>query len=189
MDMKKAVRGIRCAILAGLLALAMAPAGACGGSTTSSRGTPPTPPVDAGSECDTNLQGDCWTGCKQDAGNYCAGDCFQSWPASDAAVCAMYPSADPQREDCGGYRALNVPHVNSRTTYYYDTATGALVRRVAPEASLRNRRRLAGKPWFVLPVVGPRRARVTAIELGHQRVAWPPQGTPPPRVAPGASVR
>lgn len=56
----------------------------------------------------------------------------------------------------------------------FDTAKGTRVEVVPPEASLWDRRRLAGKPWFVLPVVGPVRARVTAIELGPRRVPWPP---------------
>ena len=99
----------------------------------------------------------------------------------------------------------------------FDTATGQVEKRVPPDASLRDRRRLAGKAWFVLPVIGPPRARVTGVELGEQRVAWPPrllarrgrrshhrderapalpgpggdrtQGAPAPRVAPGAPVR
>ncbi|WP_224243046.1 ArnT family glycosyltransferase [Hyalangium gracile] len=38
-----------------------------------------------------------------------------------------------------------------------------------PEASLRNRDRLAGVSWFILPTLGPPRSRVRAIELGAER--------------------
>jgi 4-amino-4-deoxy-L-arabinose transferase-like glycosyltransferase len=69
----------------------------------------------------------------------------------------------------------------------FELATGTLARIVRPEASLRDRKRLAGKAWFVLPVIGPAPSRVIAIELGHRRVAW--LRARAPRVAPGAPVR
>ncbi|WP_407736337.1 ArnT family glycosyltransferase [Hyalangium sp.] len=54
--------------------------------------------------------------------------------------------------------------------------------RLEPEASLMNRGRLAGVPWFILPTLGPQRAHVQAIEFGaeHQRLTLnpPPTGSP-----------
>jgi hypothetical protein len=38
-----------------------------------------------------------------------------------------------------------------------------------PEASLRQRNNLAGVSWFILPTLGPPRARVRAIEFGAER--------------------
>jgi 4-amino-4-deoxy-L-arabinose transferase-like glycosyltransferase len=42
---------------------------------------------------------------------------------------------------------------------------------VQPEASLRGRGGLAGVPWFVLPLEGPRRAKVKTLLLGTAKVA------------------
>ncbi|HYH99735.1 ArnT family glycosyltransferase [Hyalangium sp.] len=38
-----------------------------------------------------------------------------------------------------------------------------------PELSLRRRENLAGAAWFILPILGPPRAQVSAIEFGAQR--------------------
>ncbi len=59
-------------------------------------------------------------------------------------------------------RPQGVPH---ELRVGFVTATGTETVVVSPEASLVGRGRLADVAWFVMPVVGPPRAAVTALEL------------------------
>ncbi|MBI3183476.1 MAG: glycosyltransferase family 39 protein [Myxococcales bacterium] len=52
----------------------------------------------------------------------------------------------------------------------FHTRAGSEEQLVAPEACLRGRASLADVPWFILPVVGPPRGELEALELGGVRV-------------------
>jgi 4-amino-4-deoxy-L-arabinose transferase-like glycosyltransferase len=53
---------------------------------------------------------------------------------------------------------------------FFETRDGRLTPiGTEPELSLRSRRNLVGVPWFILPVLGPPREQVVAIEFGADR--------------------
>ncbi|MFZ5469764.1 MAG: ArnT family glycosyltransferase [Myxococcota bacterium] len=53
----------------------------------------------------------------------------------------------------------------------FHTAAGSTPVELQPEASLRNRDRLADAAWFLLPTLGPKREEVNALEISGKLVA------------------